>query len=269
VHCCRGRLDRKPLEAFFDETIPELDLLWGIYQGWLVDCEGFSVRTVTDLSSVAVNSSRDFTTSALDKAVNTDSRNAAIAKGIRDHGRHQVGRSGAQWISLPLSSLITRSPWQAIAFCVSVAHAVQLAATLRQHGFEAEAVHGELGMLERSAVIEGFRSGRIQVLTNCQVLTEGFDVPACDTVVMCTACAIVVMCELGRVLIPLTRSLAGRPTLSRGLYMQMLGRAVRPLVHLPASSSRAERLDRIAQSRKPMMRVRPLLPSSSQSGWAS
>ncbi len=46
------------------------------------------------------------------------------------------------------------------------------------------------------------------MLTNFAVLTEGFDAPLCDTVVMC------------------------RPTMSKVLYTQMVGRGTRPVVTL-------------------------------------
>ncbi|HVH97139.1 MAG TPA: DEAD/DEAH box helicase [Enhygromyxa sp.] len=58
---------------------------------------------------------------------------------------------------------------------------------------------------ERREIMRRFRAGEINWLVNVEVATEGFDAPNCDTIVML------------------------RPTLSRALYMQMIGRSTRPL----------------------------------------
>jgi len=66
-------------------------------------------------------------------------------------------------------------------------------------------VSGETPREERDEIMRGFKNGTYQHLTNCQVATEGFDAPAADMVVI------------------------GRPTLSRALYAQMVGRGLRVL----------------------------------------
>lgn len=66
-------------------------------------------------------------------------------------------------------------------------------------------VSGETPREEREDIMKGFKSGRYSHLTNCQVATEGFDAPNADMVVI------------------------GRPTLSRALYAQMVGRGLRVL----------------------------------------
>ncbi len=64
-------------------------------------------------------------------------------------------------------------------------------------------VSGKTPAEERAAIMAKFRSGEIRHLCNCQVATEGFDAPTCSMVVI------------------------GRPTLSRALYAQMVGRGGR------------------------------------------
>jgi superfamily II DNA or RNA helicase len=66
-------------------------------------------------------------------------------------------------------------------------------------------VCGETPKEERDELFRGFRDGTYQHLSNCQVATEGFDAPAADMVVV------------------------GRPTLSRALFAQMVGRGLRVL----------------------------------------
>lgn len=68
----------------------------------------------------------------------------------------------------------------------------------------AAVVSAETPALERDRILKEFRAGKIRVVANCGVLTTGFDYPELDTVVM------------------------ARPTLSLGLYYQVVGRAIRP-----------------------------------------
>lgn len=92
---------------------------------------------------------------------------------------------------------------QAICFGVTVQNAYNLAMLFKQHGIAAEAIHGGMLKKERESVLAGYRSGEINVLCNCQLLIEGFDAPE-------TSCVIV-----------------ARPTQSKGLYQQMVGRGLR------------------------------------------
>jgi superfamily II DNA or RNA helicase len=93
-----------------------------------------------------------------------------------------------------------------IVFAVDVAHSTALAKAMceRRPGC-ARVAHGELDDRERRQILEDFRAGEFQFLVNCALYTEGFDEPS----VGCIACA--------------------RPTKSRGLYTQMVGRGTRLL----------------------------------------
>jgi DNA repair protein RadD len=75
----------------------------------------------------------------------------------------------------------------------------------------AAVVTAETPAAERAAILQGFRSGRIPVVTNVGVLTVGFDYPELTTVVL------------------------ARPTMSLALYYQMVGRAIRPHPTKPAA----------------------------------
>ena len=91
----------------------------------------------------------------------------------------------------------------AIVFAASVEHAQALAAVLMVRGITAAAIHGETQKDLRRSLIQRFRDGKIQVLTNFDVLSQGFDAPKVDTVYMC------------------------RPTFSPNKYVQMIGRGLR------------------------------------------
>jgi superfamily II DNA or RNA helicase len=91
-----------------------------------------------------------------------------------------------------------------IVFCVSIRHATMIRDRYKQAGIPAEMVDGTMGDRERKHIIDGFRTGRILILVSVDLISEGFDVPACD----------------GAQLL--------RKTDSLGLYLQQVGRALRP-----------------------------------------
>jgi len=90
-----------------------------------------------------------------------------------------------------------------IIFAASVDAAHHIADSLTAAGFAAEAVTGAMAYADRQPIYARFRSGETQALVTVQVLTEGADFPMCDTVVL------------------------ARPTRSKNLYSQMVGRALR------------------------------------------
>jgi superfamily II DNA or RNA helicase len=93
---------------------------------------------------------------------------------------------------------------RSIVFAASVDAAHQIADLINERGvLAAAAVDGTMSYEGRQPGYQQFRDGEIQVLTTVAVLTEGADFPMCDCVVM------------------------ARPTRSRVLYSQMVGRALR------------------------------------------
>ena len=90
-----------------------------------------------------------------------------------------------------------------LVFCCGIGHASHVRDALRARGITCEAVFGETPQDERERIIADFRAGRIRCLVNVMVLTTGFDVPQIDLLAML------------------------RPTLSTGLYVQMIGRGTR------------------------------------------
>lgn len=92
----------------------------------------------------------------------------------------------------------TQDKRHVLVFCSGVSHAQQLAALLG-----GECVHGGLAAFERDRMLDRFKAGQNKYLTNCDILTTGFDFPAIDCVVLV------------------------RATRSTGLYVQMVGRGSR------------------------------------------
>ena len=91
-----------------------------------------------------------------------------------------------------------------IAYAVSVDHARNLASVFNDAGIPAAVILGDTSSEERNKAIAGFREGTLKVLVNVVVATEGFDLPDAS----CIAIA--------------------RPTMSLALYLQMVGRGLRP-----------------------------------------
>lgn len=92
----------------------------------------------------------------------------------------------------------------AIVFCVSVAHAEHVAEQFRMAGFKSQSVDGSTEDAARRAILNGLANGSVEVVTSCDIISEGTDIPA-------VACAILL-----------------RPTKSLGLFLQQVGRALRP-----------------------------------------
>lgn len=92
----------------------------------------------------------------------------------------------------------------AIAFCVSVAHAEHVANEFKGAGFRAASVDGSMPDGQRKALIRALATGGLDVLTSCDIISEGTDIPKVGAAILL------------------------RPTQSLGLFLQQVGRALRP-----------------------------------------
>lgn len=92
----------------------------------------------------------------------------------------------------------------AIAFCCTIQHAENVAASFRAAGYRAATLLGSTPTEQRDQLVADFAAGRMQILVTVEVVSEGFDVPA-------ASCAIML-----------------RATASLGLYLQQVGRVLRP-----------------------------------------
>ena len=90
-----------------------------------------------------------------------------------------------------------------VIFCASVRHAKEIAGRLHDAGVAAEAVSGEVKAADRREILARFEKGQTMVLCACDLLNEGWDCPATEVLFM------------------------ARPTMSKVLYTQQLGRGMR------------------------------------------
>lgn len=137
-----------------------------------------------DLSGVRVSrvdGARDLAAGELDEAMERAGAPGVVAAAYRAHA---ADRSG-------------------IVFCPTVSSAEHVAQALADLGITAESLAGSTPKAQRQDILARFKLGLLQVVTNCGVLTEGFDAPR-------TSCIVI-----------------ARPTMSKILFRQMVGRGLR------------------------------------------
>ncbi len=156
------RGDGRCIAESFGEIIYLLDLHCLIRLGRLVDAVGWRVRTNVDLSDIPLSSNGDYQLPALSHRVNTVARNR---QAIDAYMRVGEGKP-------------------CIAFCVDIAHAEAVAEEARRRGLRAAAVHGRLSERERRGILNMFKRGLLDIVTNCGVLTEGYNNPQVTVVLL-------------------------------------------------------------------------------------
>ncbi len=102
-----------------------------------------------------------------------------------------------------MEHIIRENRQSIVFFCVDVEHCKQVSAELRKYGIDAPCVTGKTPQAQRDRIAEEFKQGRYRAICNVNVYTEGFNAKRVDCVVLL------------------------RPTLSKGLYVQMVGRGLR------------------------------------------
>jgi DNA repair protein RadD len=135
-----------------------------------------------DLRGVKTLDTGDYSPSQLEERMNTK----ALVGGIVEH-----------WFKLGENR-------PTIVFTAGVRHSAHLRDEFRAAGIAAEHLEAATPLADRKRIIAGFRAGDVKVVTNCMILTEGFDEPS-------TSCLIL-----------------ARPTKLLTMYKQMVGRALRP-----------------------------------------
>lgn len=174
------RLDGQRIEAVFGEPVFSASILDMVAQGYLCDMRAIAVKTATSLDGVHTQAG-DFKQDELEEVIDTAERNERVVRAYLEHAK---GR-------------------RALCFAVTVAHAQHLAETFTSFEVHAAMVCGETPPEERRRLLHAYAQGKIDVLCNVGVLTEGYDDPE-------TSCIIL-----------------ARPTQSRALFVQCLGRGLR------------------------------------------
>jgi DNA repair protein RadD len=175
---CRG--DGRGLGGIFDVIVECPQVAELISEGYLVGTRVFAPAE-PDLSGVRTRAG-DFVEEQLAERMDQDVL---------------VGDIVTHWLKLGERR-------KTVCFAVNVQHSIHIRDEFVKAGVRAEHIDGSTPKPERDAALARLASGETELVTNCMVLTEGWDLPA-------VACCIL-----------------ARPTKKMGLYRQMVGRVLRP-----------------------------------------
>lgn len=175
------RGDGKGLDDVFDEIVFSYDILWCIRAGYLCDLRGLRVQLdQLDLSAVKVSGG--------------DYQAGSAGRALEDAGAPEL--IVAAWLEHALGR-------RTLVFTPTVALAAEVQAEFQAAGVRAGMVSGETPLDERRATLAAYSRGDLDVIANVGVLSEGYDEPRTDCIVV------------------------ARPTKSRALYAQIIGRGCR------------------------------------------
>jgi hypothetical protein len=195
------RGDNRGLGDVWEEIVYQRSIKWMIERGHLVDVRGKSIPVDLDLDHVK-RSGGDWQASNLAEEMQVQMVPDAVAKAYVEQASDRLG----------------------VLFAPTVESAYSFADALNAAGIHTETVHAGTPTEERQLIYKRQAAGEIRVISNCAVLTEGWDSPP-------VSCAVI-----------------ARPTSSPGLYIQMAGRVLRPWQ--PGGKKDALLLDVTGASRK-------------------
>lgn len=149
----------KRVENLLNNQIHAVTLKEAVETGLLCSFSVFLAETDVDLSNVSVDNDGDYNDRELEEAINIYSRNKSAVELYRRLNEEYSGLS------------------KAVTYCVSIRHAQEVARVFNEAGVPAAAIWSDQDKDERRRVLEAYGRGEIKVLTNVNVLTEGFDDP--------------------------------------------------------------------------------------------
>lgn len=174
------RGDKAALGEVFQEIVFERSILEMIEAHYLCDLRAVQVRVAADFNDLHTRAG-DFVDSEVEQALLDADAPEHVVKAYQEHAD---GR-------------------KALLFTPTVKLAHAMAQAFREAGIAAEALHGGTEPEKRKAILKRLESGQTRVVANCAVLTEGFDEPSIECIIV--AC----------------------PTKSQPLFVQMVGRGTR------------------------------------------
>jgi superfamily II DNA or RNA helicase len=175
------RLNGKPLGMFYERMILVAQPSELVSAGWLMEPTVYAPEPPKELADVRIKHG-DYETAGLSLALDKPT----IVGGIVEHYR-KIGPGP-----------------RSVVFACNLQHSIHIRDQFRAAGFAAEHIEGDSDPEFRRGAIAALRSGELQILCNCNLLTEGWDLPELNAVIL------------------------ARPTKSLSLYLQMVGRVLRP-----------------------------------------
>jgi superfamily II DNA or RNA helicase len=174
------RGDHHSLRPVFDRIVYQKTLLEMMQAGYLVDLRALQVLLQADFDALRTQQG-DFVEAELETLLLAANAPAQVLVAFQTHAAER----------------------KALLFTPTVALAYAMADTFRTAGIPAEALDGTTPLATRRAILQRLHTGATRVVANCAVLTEGFDEPSVDCIII------------------------AHPTQSAPLYQQMMGRGTR------------------------------------------
>lgn len=174
------RLNGKGFTEIADELIAGKSVPWLIDHHFLAPVDYYAPSQI-DISKLRTKSTGDYSEDSIKEALKPKIYGNAVKH------YYQLARGK-----------------QAIAYTYNVDSAIRLARVFNGRGITARAVSGKTPKEERKKIIEDYRAGKIKIVTNAELFTEGLDLPNVDCVIML------------------------RPTQSLSLYLQFAMRSMNP-----------------------------------------
>ncbi|EPZ44289.1 hypothetical protein AAC03nite_34840 [Alicyclobacillus acidoterrestris] len=176
-----SRSDGSQIGDVFEHVTYERTILEMVMDGYLTDVRGLQVNVPNLDFRYVRTSGGDYSQQDLSATLNHDIALNAVVEAYVQYARYR----------------------KSVVFAVDVAHANSLAERFKLAGYAAASVDGSMSAEQRARILSDFSNNKLKILVNCSLLTEGWDEPSVDCVVI------------------------GRPTKSQALYTQMIGRAIR------------------------------------------
>ena len=180
------RLNGKGFTDLFNSLITSWTVAEFIGKGWLSSFDYVSIRANSKEQRLIDSLKKrgadgDYQVKEMNEVLN---RETSIGRLYESVERYAYGKKG-------------------IVYAVSIAHARRIAACYSAHGLESVAIDSRTPASERKELVDDFRRGKVKVLVNVDIFSEGFDCPDVEFVQL------------------------ARPTLSLAKYLQQVGRGLR------------------------------------------
>lgn len=175
------RLTGKPLGDIFETIVSEITAKQLISMNFLASYDYYAPDLSIDLSNVKIKSG-DYDSDEINKAMSKAKIFGDIIKTYKKIANNK----------------------KTILYCANIEYSKKMEELFTENGYSIKHFDGNTPKTERDQIIEDFRKNKIQMLTNVDLIGEGFDVPDCECVLLL------------------------RPTQSLTLYIQSSTRCLRP-----------------------------------------
>jgi len=156
------RGDHVALGHVYQDIVYQRTLGDMIMADYIADFKWLRVNTDVQLVDLRSGQASDFDSEELEPLVNTVNRNRLIVEAYLKYGENR----------------------KTLCFATSVNHAISLAKEFRRAGIRAAHIHGKMSSKARKQVLDEFKKGLIEVLTNFNLLIEGYDQPDIRCLIM-------------------------------------------------------------------------------------